>query len=85
MTSFNEDGQSGGSRQAEKLLIISPSIADLDREAEMRGENYLYELATSLRLDVNAIRDAIFPEEEKENSMSMISIGLDVSGDDPDS
>jgi hypothetical protein len=51
----------------------------------MRGENYLYELATSLRLDVNAIRDAIFPEEEKENSMSMISIGLDVSGDDPDS
>ena len=85
MSSFNDDGQSGGSRQAEKLLIISPSIADLDREAEMRGENYLYELATSLRLDVNAIRDAIFPEEEKENSMSMISIGLDVPGDDPDS
>ncbi len=85
MSSFNEDGQSGGSRQTEKLVIASPSIADLDREAETRGENYLYELAASLRLDVIAIRDAIFPEEEKQKSMSTISIGLDVSGNAPDS
>lgn len=62
-----------------------PSIADLDREAEIRGENYLYELAASLRLDVAAIRDAIFPEEDKQNSMSMISISLDVLGNEPDS
>jgi len=68
------------------LLILSPpSIADLDREAEIRGENYLYELAASLRLDVAAIRDAIFPEEDKQNSMSMISISLEVSGNEPDS
>jgi len=65
--------------------LSPPSIADLDREAEIRGENYLYELAASLRLDVAAIRDAIFPEEDKQNSMSMISISLDVSGNEPDS
>ena len=67
------------------LILSPPSIADLDREAEIRGENYLYELAASLRLDVAAIRDAIFPEEDKQNSMSMISISLDVSGNEPDS
>ena len=84
VSSFNEDGQSGGSQQAEKLPIQSPTIADIDREAEIRGENYLYELATSFRLDVDAIREAIFPAEEKQDTMSLISVIIDISGNDPD-
>ena len=84
VSSFNEDGQSGGSQQAEKLPIHSPTIAEIDREAEIRGENYLYELATSFRLDVDAIREAIFPAEEKQDTMSLISVIIDISGNDPD-
>ncbi len=66
------------------MPIHSPTIAEIDREAEIRGENYLYELATSFRLDVDAIREAIFPAEEKQDTMSLISVIIDISGNDPD-
>ena len=46
----------------------------------------MYDLVSSFRLDVDVIRDIIFPAEEvnKQDSMSLISVNIDIDNKDPD-